>query len=221
MLWAPYQIRKTTGCACAGNVVNIFPATRLQRKQLVSDPGMHHGTCVTHVPWCMSGSLTRGGGQNVPRHSRCMRNPQFFVSGKKLMSCTICSRMVWLLCSCIVSASGLVHSLLYGVYYCFLFHYHRHLNILKGNNKMQKILLQMGFLKGCLCVWWKCTCNFVISVVLTNVVKWHKIIELISPVGQAPPRRYIVNHEIVYKLRKYFYRRGTLFDTTVYDISAP
>ena len=27
---------------------------------LVSDPGMHHGTCVTHVPWCMSGSLTSG-----------------------------------------------------------------------------------------------------------------------------------------------------------------
>ena len=31
----------------------------------VSDPGMHHSTCVTHVPWCMSGSLTRGGGENV------------------------------------------------------------------------------------------------------------------------------------------------------------
>ena len=26
---------------------------------------MHHGKCVTHVPWCMSGSLTRGGGENV------------------------------------------------------------------------------------------------------------------------------------------------------------
>ena len=38
----------------------------LQRKPLVSDPGMHHCTCVTHVPWCMSGSLTRGGGENVP-----------------------------------------------------------------------------------------------------------------------------------------------------------
>ena len=37
---------------------------RLQRKPLVSDPGMHHGTCVTHVPWCMLGSLTRGGGEN-------------------------------------------------------------------------------------------------------------------------------------------------------------
>ena len=37
---------------------------RLQRKPLVNDPGMHHGTCVTHVSWCMSGSLTRGGGEN-------------------------------------------------------------------------------------------------------------------------------------------------------------
>ena len=25
-----------------------------------SDPDMHHGTCVTHVPWSMSGSLTSG-----------------------------------------------------------------------------------------------------------------------------------------------------------------
>ena len=27
---------------------------------------MHHGTCVTHVPWCMPGSLTCGDGENVP-----------------------------------------------------------------------------------------------------------------------------------------------------------
>ena len=39
-----------------------FPHHWLQRKPLVSDPGMNHGTCVTHVPWCMSGSLTRGSG---------------------------------------------------------------------------------------------------------------------------------------------------------------
>ena len=43
-----------------------FPRHRLQRKPLVSDPGMHHGTCVTHVPWCISGSQTLGGGENVP-----------------------------------------------------------------------------------------------------------------------------------------------------------
>ena len=27
---------------------------------------MHHGTGATHVPWCMSGSLTRCGGKNIP-----------------------------------------------------------------------------------------------------------------------------------------------------------
>ena len=42
------------------------PRHRLQRKPLVSDPGMHDGPCVSHVPWCMSGSLTRDGGESVP-----------------------------------------------------------------------------------------------------------------------------------------------------------
>ena len=43
-----------------------FPRRRLQRKPLVSDPDMHHGTRVTPVPSCMSGLLIRGGGENVP-----------------------------------------------------------------------------------------------------------------------------------------------------------
>ena len=43
-----------------------LPLQRLQRKPQVSNPGMHHGTCVTHVPWCMSGSFTRGGGEKFP-----------------------------------------------------------------------------------------------------------------------------------------------------------
>ena len=66
LAWASYQIRKIAGCACAGNAGNVFPRRRFQRKPQVSDPGMHHGTCVTHVPWCMSGSLTCGDGENVP-----------------------------------------------------------------------------------------------------------------------------------------------------------
>ena len=47
----------------------------------VSDPDMHHGTCVTHVPWCMPGLLTGGflwsrrRGKSS-RYSRRMRNPQ-------------------------------------------------------------------------------------------------------------------------------------------------
>ena len=76
--WASCQIRKIAGCACAGNARNVFPAPR------VSDPDMHH---VTHVPWCMPGSLNGGflwsrwRGKR-PRHSRRMRNLQFYVSGK-------------------------------------------------------------------------------------------------------------------------------------------
>ena len=44
------------------------------------DPEMHHGTCVSRVPWCMPGSLTSGflcgrwRGKRS-RHSRRMRNP--------------------------------------------------------------------------------------------------------------------------------------------------
>ena len=54
----------------------------------VSDPDMNHGTCVTHVPLCISGSLTTGFLWNWwrrkrSRHSRCMRKPQFYVSGKR------------------------------------------------------------------------------------------------------------------------------------------
>ena len=56
----------------------------------VSDPDMHHGTCVTHVPWCMSGALSSGFLWNrlqgkLSRHFRRMRNPQFYVSGKTPM----------------------------------------------------------------------------------------------------------------------------------------
>ena len=64
--WTSYQIRKTVGCACSGNAGKVFPLRRLQRKLLVSDPGMHHGTCAMHVPWCMLGSLTCDGGENDP-----------------------------------------------------------------------------------------------------------------------------------------------------------
>ena len=60
----------------------------------VSDPDMHHGTCVAHVPWCMSGSLTNGFLWNRWRekrsqHSWRMRNPQFCVSGKRSMTTRI------------------------------------------------------------------------------------------------------------------------------------
>ena len=57
----------------------------------VSDPDMHHGTGLKHVTWCMPGSLfsgfpwSRWRGKRS-RHSRRMRNPQYYVSGKKPMA---------------------------------------------------------------------------------------------------------------------------------------
>ena len=82
--WASYQTR-TIGIAHAPGIPGTFSPPRLHRKPLVSDPGMHHGTCVSHVPWCMSGLLTRYGGKKRSRHSRRMRNPQLYVSGKRAM----------------------------------------------------------------------------------------------------------------------------------------
>ena len=76
------QIRETAGCACAGNAGNVFPATDFKRKPLVNDPGVHHVTCVTHVSWCMSESITHSGVENVPV-SWGIRNPQFFESDKR------------------------------------------------------------------------------------------------------------------------------------------
>ena len=93
--WASCQIRKIVGCACDGNAGNVFPATR------VSDPDMHHGTCVTLVPWCMLGSLTssflwsrwRG---KPSRQSQRMCNQQFYISGKRSIAVFFQQLHFWL-----------------------------------------------------------------------------------------------------------------------------
>ena len=63
----------------------------------VSDPGMRHGACATHVPWCMPGSLASGFLWNQrrgkrSRHPRRMRNHQFYVSGKRSIGILSSSR---------------------------------------------------------------------------------------------------------------------------------
>ena len=69
----PLLLRKIAGCACAGNAGNVFPAI----------VGMRSRHASRHVPWCMPGSLTSGflwsrwRGKRS-RHSRRMRNPQFY-----------------------------------------------------------------------------------------------------------------------------------------------
>ena len=62
--------------------VTISPPPR------ISDPNMHHDMYVSHVPWCIpwlqtSGFLWSQWRRKRSRHSRCMRNPTFYISGKR------------------------------------------------------------------------------------------------------------------------------------------
>ena len=74
-LWLrPQRVGEAIGFPCHGPLTRygklrvvhapgtVSPPPNLKEPRL-SDPGMHHGTCVTHVSWCMSGSLTRGAGK--------------------------------------------------------------------------------------------------------------------------------------------------------------
>ena len=61
---------------------NDFPRRRFQSKPLVCDPDMYHGTCVTHMPGCMSGSLTCGDRETFPAFP-AQAHPQCYVSGNR------------------------------------------------------------------------------------------------------------------------------------------
>ena len=54
VVWASCQISNIAGAHAPG-----MPGT-FSSPPRVSDSDMHHGTCVTHVPWCMPGSLNSG-----------------------------------------------------------------------------------------------------------------------------------------------------------------
>ena len=93
MKWASYAVHESP---------NNWPLTRYSKLRVahalgvpwtfsppprICDPDMHHGTCVMHMPWCMTRSLTSGflwsrRGKSS-RHTRCMRNPQLYVSGNR------------------------------------------------------------------------------------------------------------------------------------------
>ena len=66
---------------------NTIPLHSYKSPQ-VSNPDMHHGTCIMHMQWCMPGSLTSGflwsrcwGKRSW--HSRHIRNPQIYLFGKR------------------------------------------------------------------------------------------------------------------------------------------
>ena len=69
---------------------------------------MRHGTCVTHMPWCMSGSLTRSGGENDPGFPGACATRNFTYMGRgpnrKLFSQCQCS---FQLTATLLSVNGL------------------------------------------------------------------------------------------------------------------
>ena len=81
--WASYQIRKIASYVCVGNAGNVFPNNRPERKALASDPACvtaRHGMCLARA--VIANPRLRG---KLSRNSRRMRNPQFYVSGKRPM----------------------------------------------------------------------------------------------------------------------------------------
>ena len=63
-----------------------FPHHRIQRKPRVSDPGMHHNTCLTACAVQHAGIVNSWWRGKRSRHDRRIRNPQFYVSGKRPMT---------------------------------------------------------------------------------------------------------------------------------------
>ena len=97
-----------------------FPRHRFQRNPLVNDHGMHHGTCVTHVPWCMSGSHTRGVGENVPgipgacvtrNFTYLARGPLLATSHTPLIDGSTATRLG--LCSCLCVCRPMWHVIIW------------------------------------------------------------------------------------------------------------
>ena len=88
-----------------------FPCHWLQKKPLVSDSGMHHCTCVMHIAWCISVSLTRGGGKNVPGITGACATRNFTYLARGSFSKNLCSVFVYH--ATITSTGGIKQTLWY------------------------------------------------------------------------------------------------------------
>ena len=76
-LHGPLARYVTFSVAHAPDMPWMFHRHRLQRKLLVRGPGMHPGTWVMHVAWCIPGSLNHSCGENVPSIPGASTNRNF------------------------------------------------------------------------------------------------------------------------------------------------
>ena len=79
---ASYQIRKIVGCAFPGNAGNVFSTPTSKKtaswRSRHASRHVHHACTVMHFGIANPRWLGRRS-----RHSRCMHNPQFYLSGKR------------------------------------------------------------------------------------------------------------------------------------------
>ena len=80
--WASCQIWKIAGCACAGNAGNVFPPPT--SKETTTKRSRHASRHVRHARAVMHVGIAKPRWRGKRSwHSRCIRNPQFYVSGKR------------------------------------------------------------------------------------------------------------------------------------------
>ena len=155
----------------------FFPPPR------VSDPDIHHDTCVTHVSWCMPGSLNSGflwcrWRVKRSRHSRRMRNPQFYVSGKRPML------EWWWSCSFVFVFNDRIKQNIWVLHVFIQFHY---LKILHTRQRTIVAVVQVTLL---LVQYWKCLGKFPVDNILNTwnrrVVMMPIYLPVVAPVIIVP-----------------------------------
>ena len=107
--------------------------------------GMHHGTCVTHVPWCMSGSLNCSGGENVPSILRvcATRNFTYLARGpwrsiSRIAAGTVVTRSPWIASRLLgVDCISMTESFQFTVYASLGFNESTSRNPLRGHSHWQ------------------------------------------------------------------------------------
>ena len=82
--WTSYQIHNIAGGACAGNAGNVSPPPTSREadswRSRHASRHVRHARAVMHIE--IASPRSRG---KRSRHSRCMRNTQFYISGKRPM----------------------------------------------------------------------------------------------------------------------------------------